>query len=49
MFSGVREGALGANESTRFLVTHFWSVLPFHTSETHQKTIGFLVFSGLMK
>ena len=43
MFSGVREGALGVNESTRFLVTHFWSVLPFHTSETHHW------FSGIFR
>ena len=30
-------------------LTHFWPVFPFYTPWKHQKTKGFLVFSGGMK
>ena len=30
-------------------LTHFWSMFPFETPWKHQKTLGFLVFSGGIK
>ena len=29
--------------------THFWPIFPFYTPWKHQKTKGFLVFSGVLK
>ena len=30
-------------------LTNFWSMLPFYTARKHQKSKGFLVFSGGIK
>ena len=32
-----------------YILGHFWPMLPFYTPRKHQKTKGFLVFSGGIK
>ena len=38
-----------AENDTSMSLTHFWSMFPFYTPCKHQKTSGFLMFSGGIK